>query len=126
MVGAPRAARRAETTISAERAAERLGVSKKRLRILAAQGRLEEEPGEGGEEGELRYDLKSVMRLEAENLIREMIEEAHKSCPQLASKIETLAVHQYMRGQMAGAESMADATLQELGWEPRRRAPEAR
>ncbi len=76
---------RSEVTISAERAAETLGVSKERLRILAAQGRLEEERGE---DGELRYEIKSLMRMEAEDLIREMIEEAEKSCPRLASKIE--------------------------------------
>lgn len=74
-----------------------LGVSASRVAILAGQGRLKAR----GETDETRYDLDSVLSMQAEDLIREMLEEAGDENPKLREKVETLAAVQYQRGREA-------------------------
>jgi hypothetical protein len=80
--------------LSLEKAAKMLGISKERVEILAGQGRLKSAETKEG----TRYDLDSVLSMQAENLIREMLEEAGDKRRELQAKIDTLAVLQYQRG----------------------------
>jgi hypothetical protein len=80
--------------LSLKEAAEMLGLGAARVKILASQGRLRQ----GGTEDSPRYDLDSVLSMQAENLIREMLEEAGDKQPGLRAKIDTLALLQYQRG----------------------------
>jgi hypothetical protein len=80
--------------LSAEKAAKMLGISAERVEILAGQGRLRSADTQEG----TRYDLDSVLSMQAENLIREMLEEAGGKHPNLREKIDTLAMLQYQRG----------------------------
>lgn len=80
--------------LTAERAAKLLGVDEKRVELLAGQGRLIQV----GTSQDPRYDLNSVLAMQAENLIREMLEEAGDKRPELRAKIDTLALLQYQRG----------------------------
>jgi predicted transcriptional regulator len=86
-----------DTGLSPEEAAKMLGVSASRVAILAGQGRLKAR----GETDETRYDLDSVLSMQAEDLIREMLEEAGDENPKLREKVETLAAVQYQRGREA-------------------------
>ena len=95
MEGEPKGRR--ESGLSAEKAAEMLGVSTTRVEILAAQGRLKE----GREPDAPRYDLDSVLSMQAEDLIRGMLAQAGGKDPKLREKIETLAALQYQRGREA-------------------------
>jgi hypothetical protein len=83
--------------LSAEKAAKILGVDEKRVEILAGQGRLIQV----GTPQDPRYDLDSVLSMQAEHLIREMLEEAGDMRPELREKIDTLALLQYQRGREA-------------------------
>jgi hypothetical protein len=80
--------------LSLETAAEMLGIDAARVKILAGQGRLRTT----GPQDAPRYDLDSVLSMQAENLIREMLEEAGDKRPELRAKIDTLAMLQYQRG----------------------------
>src|SRR5215210_2563826 len=80
--------------LSLEKAAKMLGVDEKRVEILAEQGRLRTADTPEGP----RYDLDSVLSMQAENLIREMLEKAGDERPELQAKIDTLAMLQFQRG----------------------------
>ena len=80
--------------LSLKKAAEMLGMDEDKVKILASQGRLKDAETQEG----TRYDLDSVLSMQAENLIREMHEEAGDKLPKLRGKIDTLAMLQYQRG----------------------------
>jgi hypothetical protein len=90
-----------DTGLSLEKAAKMLGVSTARVKILAGQGRIKE----GGDPDAPRYDLDSVLSMQAEDLIREMLEGAGEKNPKLREQIETLAGLQYQRGREAADRS---------------------
>jgi hypothetical protein len=80
----------------AEVAAKQLGVAEDRLSNYVLQGRLEMWR-EGKDE---RYSVESVLRLNAEDLLRGILEQAQVSCPDICSDVEKLAGIQYVRGQI--------------------------
>jgi hypothetical protein len=83
--------------LSAKKAAKILGVDEKRVEILAGQGRLIQV----GTPQDPRYDLDSVLSMQVEHLIRDMLEETGDKRPDLREKIDTLAMLQYQRGREA-------------------------
>lgn len=72
--------------LSAKKAAELLGVCKDSVEVLVGQGRLKAE----GDPDARRCALDSVLSMQAEGLIRGMLEEAGDENPSRRSKIETL------------------------------------
>ena len=81
----------------AEMAAKQLGVAEERLSNYVLQGRLEM-----WREGEdVRYSVESVLRLNAEDLLRGILERAQRSCPEICFDVEKLAGVQFVRGQLA-------------------------
>jgi hypothetical protein len=81
----------------AEMAAKQLGVAEDRLNNYVLQGRLEM----WSEGKDPRYSVESVLRLNAEDLLRGILERAQRSCPEICSDVEKLAGVQFVRGQLA-------------------------
>jgi flagellar biosynthesis/type III secretory pathway protein FliH len=84
--------------LSLEKVAKMLDISEDKVKILAGQGRLRKADTQEDE----CYDFESVFFMQAENLIREMQEEAGDKHPKLREKIDTLALLQYQRGHFRG------------------------
>jgi hypothetical protein len=80
----------------AEMAAKQLGVAEEKLSNYVLQGRLEM----WHEGNDVRYSVGSVLRLNAEDLLRGILERAHRSCPEICSDVEKLAGIQFVRGQL--------------------------
>lgn len=91
----------------AEMAATQLGVSEDRLSNYVLQGRLDM----WHEGKDVRYSVESVLRLNAETLLRGILERAQASCPEICSDVEKLAGIQFVRGQLA---EQADVRREEV------------
>ena len=103
-------------TMTAEEASRKLGVDEKELAKLRLQGRLDVF-FESGDQG-VCYDAASVLRMRAEDLIREMTAKARENSSDLADQVDELAALQHQRGRLAEQREMLPR-LEEMGAEIR-------
>jgi hypothetical protein len=86
--------------ITLEEAAGLLRVEEHQVRLLAGQGFLVERRGEDGEH---LYEYRTLARMQAQELLRELREAIAPISPELAMKVDTLALVQFARGRFEGA-----------------------
>jgi hypothetical protein len=100
-----------ETYLSLEQVTEWLGISEGQVTLLATQGRLSSiQVGD-----ERRFELVSVGRMFAEEVIRRAKAKAEEECPELLADIELLAGLQYQRGMVEGARLLGEPDIEAMG-----------